>query len=162
MWLKAWVVQPFMMHASFNREVTPLSQHVCESSKWKRRQCKVEEYCKLYICPCSIDAEMAKGLKKITDALSPIQKEYGGCIPNSVISEAMDKAGFAEYAQDWLFQQQGQHYCTCVCILLPSTTPDTWFRVQGVCMYMYIYMHMEVHLECNQLCWVMRSGICMQ
>lgn len=62
-----------------------------------------------------------KGLETISRALP---KEHGGCIPTSVISEAMDKAGFAEYAQGWL-SQQGQYYCVCMLLLCTNKTPNT-------------------------------------
>ena len=85
--------------------------------------------CYIPVCPCSINAEheeqarMTNALGKITAALSPIQEEYRGHIPKSVISDAMKKLGLEECAKGWL-SKQGWYI---------STTPDTWFKM--------IYLH---------------------
>ena len=47
---------------------------------------------------------MTEGLQKIKAVLLPIQEEVGG-IPKSVISDALNEAGLAKHAEEWLSQQ---------------------------------------------------------
>ena len=63
----------------------------------------------------------------IMDTLRPkrLEKCHGTftCIRISSIYEPMEKIGLEQKAEEWL-KQRGQYY-NCVCILLPTTTPDT-------------------------------------
>ena len=88
----------------------------------------IHVYCKYYVplltclCPQYI-AEKKKMAERITEELPFIQEELGG-IPESFFLNALKETG-DEDAKDLLrwFSEQGQY--NCVCILLPSTTPDT-------------------------------------